>query len=171
MLSRRRFLSAALPAVFGSAALRASAQSAPAPKAKPKRIRIEVSLLRPGTALGQTNAQMVMLSTEEGVETETAFLQMYTFRANKADNTVSSQTFGPKLTLTAHVEANGQIRLSGTAAFEEVTAGAAPNEPLPLSTASLSFLRTVVSGQTVTLGGTVVGKETRQFSLTATVVA
>lgn len=165
-MNRRRLL-AALPFFFGSAALRASAQDTPAPK----RIRIEVSLQKPGLALGETNAQIIVLVTEEGMETNASFLQMYTFRENKADNTVSSQAFGPKLNVTAQVQDDGQISLTGKIEFEEATATAAvPNAPLPVSTTSLALERTVKSGQAVTLGGVVVGKETRQVQLTATLL-
>ncbi len=167
-MNRRRLLAAALPFFFGSAALRASAQNTPAPK--PKRIRIEVSLQKTGLTLGETNAQIIVLTTEEGVATDAVFLQMYSFRENKADGTVSSQAFGPKLNVAAQVQADGRIRLSGKIEFEEATAAAAPNQPLPVSTTSLPLDLTVANGQAVTLGGVVVGKETRQVQLTATLL-
>ena len=167
-MNRRRLFAAALPFFFGSAASRASAQNTPAPK--PKRIQIEVSLQRPSLTLGETNAQIIVLSTEDGVTTDAVFLQMYSFRENKADGTVSSQAFGPKLTVTAQVQADGRIRLSGKIEFEEAPATAAPNAPLPVSTTSLVLNQTVASGQEMTLGGVVVGKETRQVQLTATLL-
>ena len=130
-------------------ALRASAQDKP----KPKRVRIEVSLQKSGLALGETNA---------------AFLQMYTFKKNEADDTASSQAFGPKLNVTAHVEPDGRIRLNGKIEFETAAALTAPaGEPLPIASTSLVLNRTVAGGQAVTLGGLVVGKETRAISLTA----
>ena len=145
-------------------ALRASAQDKP----KPKRVRIEVSLQKSGLALGETNAQIVVLTAEEGVETNAAFLQMYTFKKNEADDTASSQAFGPKLNVTAHVEPDGRIRLNGKIEFETAAALTAPvGEPLPIASTSLVLNRTVAGGQAVTLGGLVVGKETRAISLTA----
>ena len=166
-MNRRRLLAAALPVLFGGGASRALAQDKP----KPKRIRIEVSLQKPGLALSEINAQIIVLTTAEGVETNAMFLQMYTFRANKADNTVSSQAFGPKLTLTAHVEPNQHIHIIGTMAFEEATATtAALNEPLPLAATSLVLDHSFASGQAVTLGSTIVGKEAQTIQLTATLM-
>lgn len=165
-MNRRRFLAAALSVFGGGAALRASAQEA----STPKRLRIEVSLLKPSLTLGETNAQIIVLVTEEGVETHASFLHMYTFRENKADNTVSSQAFGPKLNVTAQVQADGRIHLTGRIEFEEATATAAPNAPLPVSSTSLPLARTVKSGQAVTLGGVVVGKIPQTIQLTATVL-
>ena len=167
-MNRRRLLTAVLPFFFGSAALRASAQETPT--LKPRRIRIEVSLLKPGLALGETNAQIIVLSTEEGVATDAVFLHMYTFRENKADGTVSSQAYGPKLNVTAQVQDDGRIRLSGKIEFEEATATAPPDQPLPVSTTSLPLNRTVASGQTVTLGGVVVNKIPQTIQLTATLL-
>ncbi len=167
-MKRRRFFAAALPFFFGSAALRAAAQNTPA--LRPRRIRIEVSLLKPDLTLGETNAQIIVLSTEEGIATDAMFLRMYTFRENKADNTVSSQAYGPKLTVTATVEADGRIRLNGKIEFEEATATAPPNAPLPVVSNSLLLNRSVASGQTVTLGGVVVGKIPQTIQLTATLL-
>ncbi len=167
-MKRRHFFAAALLLFFGSAALRANAQATPAPKLR--RIRIEVSLLKPGLTLGETNAQMIVLSTEEGIETNAAFLQMYTFRENKAGGTVASQAYGPKLNVTAQVQADGRIRLTGKIEFEEATAAAPPNQPLPISSTSLALERTVTSGQAVTLGGLVVGKTAQTIQLTATLL-
>ena len=166
-MNRRRFFAAALPVVLGSAALRASAQAAP----KLRRIKIEVSLQKPGLALGETNAQMIILTTEEGVQTDAMFLRMYTFHENKADNTVSSQAYGPKLMVTASLEMDGRIRLKGKIEFEDAAArAAAPDEPLPLSSTSLMLDRVVTSGQTVTLGGVVVNKLSQTIQLTATLL-
>ena len=167
-MNRRHLLFTALPALITSAALRASAQDAPAPK--PKRVRIEVSLLKPSLTLGETNAQIIVLVTEEGVETNASFLHMYTFRENKADGTVSSQAFGPKLNVTAQVQADGRIRLTGRIEFEEAIATAAPNAPLPVSTTSLPLNQTVASGQAVMLGGVAVGKIPQTIQLTATLL-
>ena len=166
-MNRRRFFAAALPVLLGSSALPALAQN----QTKPKRIRIEVSLLKPGLAPGETNAQIVVLTTQEGVETDADFLQMYTFKQNKSDDTVASQAFGPKLNVTANVEPGGRIRLSGKIEFETASALTAPaGEPLPIAATSLVLNRTVAGGQAVTLGGLVVGKETRTISLTATLL-
>ena len=167
-MNRRRFLAAALPVVAGAAALRASAQETPT--LQPRRIRIEVSLLKPSLTLGETNAQMIILTTEEGIETNASFLRMYTFKENKADNTVSSQAYGPKLNVTAQVQTDGRIQLSGKIEFEEATAAAAPDAPLPVSSTSLALERTVTSGQAVTLGGLVIGKTTQTIQLTATLL-
>ena len=166
-MNRRRVVAAALPVLFGGGTLRALAQDKP----KPKRVRIEVSLQKPGLALGETNARIIVLTVAEGIETETAFLQMYTFKENKADNAAISQAFGPRLTVTAYLAADGRIRLKGRVEFEAATALAAPaGEPLPLASTALVLDRTVTGGQAITLGGLVVGKETQTISLTATVV-
>lgn len=159
-MNRRRFFGAALPLFFGSAALRASAQGTPAPKAKPRRIRIEVSLLKPDLALDGTYAQRIVLDTEEGVETSAMFLRMYSFHESKAGGPLAYQEYGPKLAVTAHLEADGRIHLTGRLEFTETPAATAtPNAPLAITSTALALARTVTNGQSVTLGDTVIAAE------------
>ena len=169
-MNRRHFFAATLPALLGSAALPALAQGKLS-RTAPRRVRIEASLLKPTLTLGETNAQIIVVIAQEGVETYAAFLQMYTYKANTADHTVTSQAYGPKLTVTPHLQANGQITLTGKIEFEEATSAAAPNEPLAISTHSQSFVRTLTSGEAVLLGGLIIdGVRPQQIQLTATLL-
>lgn len=170
-MKRRHFLAAALPALLGWTASGASARSKPAPKPPRRRIKIEVSLLNSSLKLDNTNAHIIVVVTEEDVATYASFLQMYTFE-EKGD-TSKSQMFGPYLRVTPHVGTDGAITVDAKVQFEEATSASAsaPNRPLPLSSNSLSAVRTVKSGQTVTLGGLMMGSDQKQLQLKATILA
>ena len=170
-MNRRHFFAVTLPALLGWAAPGAFAQDKPTAKPAPRRIRIEISLLKSTLNLGETNAHIIVVVTEEDMETYAAFLQMYTFKENEAEHTVASQAFGPKLSITPHIEADGRIRLNGKVEFEEAVSSAAPSEPLPITTNSLALTRTVTSGQAVTLGGLVLNGVPKQIQVTATLLA
>lgn len=170
-MNRRHFFALTLPALLGGATSAALAQGKPALKTAPRRVKIEVSLLGPSLKLGSINAHIISVVAEEDAEAYASFLQMYTFKENEAAHTVSSQAFGPALSITPHLEADGRITLTGTVQFEEAISDAAPNKPLPLSSNSLAFTRTVTSGQAATLGGLIMGKAQRQVQITATLLA
>jgi len=168
-MNRRHFFAATLPALLGWTASSASARSKPALKPPRRRIKIEVSLLNSSFKLDNTNAHIVVVVTEEDVATYASFLQMYTFE--EKGGTATSQAFGPYLRVTPHVGADGAITVDAKVQFEEATSASAPNRPLPLSSNSLSAVRTVKSGQTVTLGGLMMGSDQKQLQLKATILA
>ncbi len=168
-MKRRHFFAASVPILLGATALDAMADSKTTPKLAPKRIKIEVSLLNSALKLGNTNARIIVIGTEEDVATYASFLQMYTFE--EAGGTSNSQAFGPYLRVTPHIESDGKITLDAKVQFEESTSGTAPpNQPLRLLSNSLAVKRTVESGHSVTLGGLMVGNEQKQIQLTATIL-
>ena len=170
-MNRRHLLAALLPALLGWAAPGAPAWSKPALKPPRRRIKIEVFLLGSSLKLGNTNARIIVVVTEEDVATYAAFLQMYTFE-EKGD-TSKSQMFGPYLRVMPHVGADGAITVDAKVQFEEATSVSTPvpSQPLPLSSNSLAAVRTVKSGQTVTLGGLMMGSDQKQLQLKATILA
>jgi len=170
-MNRRHFFALTLPALLSGPTSAALAQEKPMLRTTPRRVKIEVSLLGPSLKIGSINARIISIVAEEDAEAYVAFLQMYTFKENEAEHTVSSQAFGPTLRVTPHLEASGQITLTGKVQFEEAVSGAAPNEPLPLNSNSLAFTRTVLSGQATTLGGLIMGELQKQVQVTATLLA
>ncbi len=174
MINRRRFFAVSLPTLLGRASLHAMADNMPtlkpeSQKPNPRRVKIEVFLLSAALKLGNTNAHIITVVTDEDVPTYASFLQMYTFE-EKGD-TSKSQAFGPYLRVTPHIEADGKITLDAKVQFEESTAETAPPEqPLSLNSQSLAVKRTVESGHMVTLGGLAMGNEQKQMQLTATLL-
>ncbi len=168
-MNRRRFFALSLPALLGGTATAALAQKPPIPK--PRRIKIEVSLLAPDLTLGKTNARILTVETDEGVETFASFLRMYTFKANAADQTVASQAYGPSLRVTPKIEPDGRIALTGGWQFEEaVSPVAAPNQPLPTTSTSAKLTHTVESGKALALGGLVMNGVQTTIQVTATLL-
>ena len=168
-MNRRRFFALSLPALLGGAATAALAQKQPTPK--PRRVKVEVSLLAPNLTLGKTNARILTLETDEGVETFASFLRMYTFKANAADQTVDSQAYGPYLRVTPKIEPDGRITLAGELRYEEaISPVAALNRPLPVATTTAKFVRLVESGKALVMGGLVVDGVQTTIQITATLL-
>ncbi len=168
-MKRRHFFAAALPALLGGGALKAWAQDKPASKPSPRRVRIEVFLSKPSLKQGDTNALITQVSTDEDVATYASFVQMYTYQV--AGGTATSQAFGPRLRVTPRIEADGRITVDAKVEYEVAAAGAAPGQPLPLHSNSITFVRTVESGKQVMLGGIGMGDIPGQLWLTATTLA
>ena len=169
-MNRRRFFALSLPALLGGAISAAMAQDKPVPTAL-RRVEIVVSLLEPALDLGRTNARMITIITEEDVETYASFLQMYSFEANAADQTVKSQAFGPYLRVTPHIDAEGRIKIDAKVQYEEAISTARPNQPLPLASTSTAFTIAVESGKAVIIGGVAVEGVQKQVQVTATILA
>ena len=168
-MNRRHFFAVTLPALLGAATPRLFAQAKPVAKPSPRRIKIEVDLLKSALTLGDTNAQSILIVTDEDVEVYANFIQMYTYKIK--DDQSTNQAFGPYLRVTPHVEPNGEIALVGKLQFEEAASGAVPGEPLPVRSTSLAFTRMVESGHSMTIGALAMGDTQRQVQLTATVLA
>jgi hypothetical protein len=149
-MNRRLFFAGTLPALLGFAASRTSAEAKPQPEPSRRRVRIEVSFLKPTFRAGDTNAHIIQTVTEEDVAAYAAFLQMYTYQITGGTST--SQAFGPSLRVTPRIDASGRITLDGRVQYEEAASGAVSGQPLPLNSGSQTFLRTVESGEPVTLG-------------------
>ncbi len=122
-MNRRLFLFASLPALWGAAAARAAAP----PKPAPKRIRIEVSRQKTPAVPGETTAQTIVLSAVEGIPAEAALTETFLFR--DAPGGPALQTYGPRLSVTAQIEADGRIRLSCSVAFADMEAAAGRTSP------------------------------------------
>ncbi len=167
-MKRRHFFAAALPALLGGGALKAWAQDQPASKPSPRRVRIGVFLSKPSLKQGDTNALITQVTTDEDVATYASFIQMYTYQI--AGGKTASQAFGPRLRVTPRIEADGRITVDAKVEYEVAAAGAAPGQPLPLHSTSMTFVRTVESGKQVMLGNLVLGDGQEQLWLTATML-
>lgn len=172
-MNRRRFLAASMPALslsslLGWSASGVSAQSKPTSKQAPRRVKIEVTLLAPALNLDHINARTILVITDEDVATYAAFKQMYTYQI-KGDKAIS-QYFGPYLFVTPHIEADGRITVTAKLQYEGAASDAPPNEPLAISSNSMTATRTVESGHSVILGGLAVGGAQEQIQLMATLL-
>lgn len=168
-MKRRHFFAAALPALLGGGALKAWAQDKPASKPSPRRVRIAVFLSKPSLKQGDTNALIIQVSTDEDVANYASFVQMYTYQITGGEAT--SQAFGPRLRVTPHIEANGKITVDAKMEYEVAAAGAAPGQPLPIHSTSMTIRQTVESGKQVMLGNLSLGDIHGQLWLTATILA
>jgi len=167
-MKRRHFFAAALPALLGGGALKTWAQDKPASKPSPRRVRIEVFLSKPSLKQGDTNALIIQVTTDESVATYASFIQMYTYQI--AGGEATSQAYGPRLRVTPHIEANGKITIDAKVEYEVAASGAAPGQPLPIHSTSMTIRQTVESGKQVMFGGLGMGDVQGQLWLTATML-
>lgn len=151
-----------------------SAQNNPAPKPLPRRVNIQVSLLKPSLDFGDTAASTILVVTDEDVETYVAFKQVNTLKGydpqTKRDIPIP-QAIGPSLRVTPRIEANGQITLYTEVQFEEATPGAAPGMASGTTVRGVKVRQTVESGQAVMLDDLIKVKGVKpQIRLTATIL-
>ena len=173
-MNRRNFLTAALPAVMGTVALgaRASTTGATAP---PRRIKIEVSHLKPSQGFGDLATNTVVVVAVEGVETYAAFTRFnnlagYDSKTNRAIPV--AQPIGPSyLRVTPRVEPDGKITVVANVQFEEPAISSAPSSDAAVSIAVMKLdgcKHTLESGQSVMLDSLPGVKP--QIQLTATLL-
>ena len=173
-MNRRHFLAAALPALLGGTALKATADNTPQSKPSPRRIKIDVSLPPYTFKPGDSNTHTITVVTNEGVETYAAFTQTHSFQVYQADKkafAAAVQEIGPSLTVTPHINDDGTIHLNFTVQMQQAQTEAVPaNQPLPTVTQSVTTGRNVKSGQAISLGGYVVDNQPKLIQVTATLL-
>jgi len=174
-MNRRHFFAVTLSALSGLTTSRALAQDKPIPKPSPRKVEIEVSLIKSALRPDNTNTytHTIFIITDEDVETYAAFTQEDTFQiydAKTKRHTSASQTFGPYLRVTPHIEPDGHMTVSAKVKFEEIVPGDLFMEPTPTISKLLTVTRTVESGQATVLGNVVIGKAQGRIQLIATIL-